>query len=134
MSTDEGFRLRNGTNRLTDEEAEDGRQETPEPAPQPERESLLPTMATAVSMGILSPKKRKHIPVVRSLKAIAMSSCVFPYASSWSYTHSIFFIFYDSVECIRRIHTPCMDITFLAGFERPRWIDVFSYVFSYVFS
>ena len=79
MSTDQGFRLRNGTNRLSDAEAEGGRQETPEPELQPDREALLndlPTMTAAVSMGILSPKKRKYIPVVQSLKAIVMSSCM----------------------------------------------------------
>ena len=129
MSTDEGIRLRNGTHRPTDPEAgqavmEDNRQQTPE------ADALLnfPTRAVAtVAMGFLNPKKRKHIGVVQSLKAIAMSSCVF-IISLHGRAHPSDAFLHNSVEPVCRIHTPCMDITFFEAFERNTWIDVFSYV------
>ena len=80
MSTDEGFRIRNGTDRPTDAEAEagvameDSRPQTPEDETQLD---ISTTTVATVAMGFLNPRKRKHIGVVQSLKAIAMSSCVF---------------------------------------------------------
>ena len=136
MSTDEGFRLRNGTNRPTDPEAEagvlmeDSRPQTPEA----EHDAFLnipATMVATVAMGFLNPKKRKHIGVVQSLKAIAMSSCVFPlclFVVIYAQVTKLFLR--TSVECVCRIHTPCMGITFCEAFERSAWIDVFSYVSS----
>ena len=80
MSTDEGFRLRNATKRPTDDaEAEagvtspDNRQPTTE-----ERTKPLLNFSTMAATRFLNPRKRKHIGVVQSLKAITMSSCAFP--------------------------------------------------------
>ena len=108
---------------------EDSRPQTPEP----ESEALLtfPTMTVAaVGMGFLNPRKRKHISVVQSLKAIAMSSCVF-LMSLHGRAHSSDAFLHNSIEPVCRIHTPCMGITFFEAFGRYTWIDFCSYVFSY---
>jgi len=78
MSTDDGFRLRNGTRRPTDGEVEagvamdDSSHQTPE-----EREAFLSPPTKKAAMTFLNPRKRKHIGVVQSLKVIANSSGVF---------------------------------------------------------
>ena len=109
---------------------EDSRQQSPEPESSETLLTFPTTAAAAVGMGFLNPKKRKHIGVVQSLKAIAMSSCVF-LISSRGRTHSSDDFIHNSVECVCHIHTPCMGISFCEAFERYTWIDVFSYVSSY---
>jgi len=122
MSTDEVFRLRNGTRRPTN----DSLQQIPE-----EGEAFLGLPTKKAAMTFLNPRKRKHIGVVRSLKVVANSSCAFLLCVLRGRTRSsaeLYLVLHTSVEPVYRVHTPCMDITFFEVLDRAASIDVCSYV------